>query len=423
MSDQQPGPPRNSSDSASWLAWGITFLLLASMVVNFVNRLVLATVAPILRSELHLSNAQYSYIVFGFMAGMTLGQLPAGMFIDWIGTRIALPTLLAGWSSSNMLHALARGVVTFSGLRFVMGLFECGNYSAGLKVIGRIFPARQRALALGVFDSGSLVGSVIAPPLIVYVVEHFGWRAAFWIPSALGLLWIWPWFRVNRNGNGRDLRGDSVGPAITVKRLLSWRQTWGVILMRAFSDPVSQFYWYWLPLYLVRGRGLSMEAMAALASGAYLLGGAGQITGGYLSGFLIAHRFTVDQARKIAFSAGGILTILAVIVPLIPNVRWACFMIGLAIFGLSFISCNLIAIITDVFPESTLGRVTGLTGIGGGVMNMFLTVATGAAVDRFSFAPVFVGAGAMPLLSMAALFLLVRRCIKIAEESPQVAVR
>ena len=288
-----------------------------------------------------------------------------GMCIDWIGARICLPSLLVGWSISNMLHVFARGVPTFSGLRFMMGLFESGNYSAGLKVIVGLFPARQRALALGLFDSGSLVGSVIAPPLIVFVVQHFGWRAAFWIPSMLGLLWIWPWFRLNRDGSTPDPHKDSVAPAITIKRLLLRRQTWGVVLMRALTDPVSQFYWYWHPLYLVRGRGLSLQAMAPLASAAYLIGGAGQIGGGWLSGFLIKHRLTVDQARKTIFSAGGILSIPTVIVPLISSAQLACFIVGLAIFGLSFMSCKLIAIITDVFPESTLGRVTGLTGIEG----------------------------------------------------------
>ncbi len=387
------------------------------MVVNFIDRLVLASVAPILRSELHLSNTQYSYIVFAFMTGMTLGQLPAGMFIDWIGARIALPALLSGWSISNMLQSLARSVAGFSGLRFMMGLCECGNYSSGLKVIGGLFPARLRALALGIFDSGSLVGSVLAPPLIVFVVLHFGWHAAFWLPSSLGVLWILPWFRVYREKAAGNSPAASSQPSATLRGLLRRRQTWGVILMRAYTGPVSQFYWYWLPLYLVRGRGLSLEGMASLASLAYLIGGAGQVIGGGLSGSLIHHGISVDHARKFAFSLGCVLTVSAVLVPWIPGVRLASVLVGVAIFGLSFMSCNLIAVVTDVFPEPTLARVTGLTGIGEGVMNMLLTLATGAVVDRFSFAPVLVGAGFMPLMSVAALFLLVRRCTPISVES------
>src|SRR5215471_12013432 len=200
---------QSSETAASARAWVIAFLLLASMALNFIDRLVLANVAPVLQSNLHLSNTQYSYIVFAFMAGMTLGQLPAGMMIDWIGARIGLSAILTGWSVCNMLHALARGVAAFSGLRFVMGLFECGNYSSSVKVIGGLFPARQTALALAIMDSGSLVGSIVAPPLVVLILTHWGWRAAFLLPSTLGFFWLYPWLKLYR------VRAPSGGPTST----------------------------------------------------------------------------------------------------------------------------------------------------------------------------------------------------------------
>jgi ACS family hexuronate transporter-like MFS transporter len=395
--------------------WLVALMLFASMTLNFVDRLVLANVAPVLRAELHLSNTQYSYIVFAFMAGMTLGQLPAGMFIDWLGARVALPTILVGWSLANMAHALARGVSSFAGLRFVMGLFECGNYSSALKVIGGLFPARQRAFALALMDSGSLAGSVIAPPLVVWILYHCGWRAAFFLPSLLAVFWLTPWFRIYRPAQPAAApKSGAAAPGPDVRALLRRRQTWGVILMRAFSGPVSQFYWYWLPLYLVRGRGMSMAAMAALASLSYLLGGGGNMTGGLLSGWLIGRGVSINHARKLVFTVGAGLVACSALVPIVPSVNLAVAIVALAIFGLNFTSCNLIAIITDVFPESTLARITGLTGIGEGVVNMLVTLATGIVVDRFSFKPVFIGAGVMPLLSVAMLFILVGRIRKIA---------
>jgi len=147
--------------------WPITILLFASLTLNFMERLTLANVAPVLRTDLDISNTQYSVIVVVFMAGMTLGQLPAGILIDWIGARLALPVLFIGWSLADMAHAFARGVASLSVLRLIMGLFQYGNYSAGIKVIGGSFPAQPRALALAVFDSGTLAGSVLAPPLVV----------------------------------------------------------------------------------------------------------------------------------------------------------------------------------------------------------------------------------------------------------------
>ncbi len=385
-------------------------MLLVSMSLNFIARLVLANVAPSLEADLHLSNTQYAYIVFGFLLGMTIGQLPAGMFIDWLGARLSLPGLLTGWSAVNVLHALGRGVASLCGLRFIMGLFECGNYSAAMKVIGGIFPARQRALALAIMDSGSLLGSIVAPPLVVFILIRYGWRAAFLIPSLLGLFWIYPWLKIYQPTQTTGTAGKASGQAgPTVRSMLRRRQTWGVILMRTFSGSITQFYWYWLPLYLVRGRGMSLATMAGLSSFAFLLGGAGNLVGGYLSGLMIRRGFSIDASRKAVFTAGGLFAAAAVLVPWVPGIRIAISLVALAIFGLNFTSCNLIAVVTDIFPETTLARVTGLTGVGEGVMNMALTLATGIVVDRYSFAPVFAGAGVMPLLSIMAMFFVVGR--------------
>jgi ACS family hexuronate transporter-like MFS transporter len=412
-----------SEPAAGLRAWMVTMMLLLSMSLNFIDRLVLANVAPSLQTQLHFSNTQYSYIVFAFLLGMTIGQLPAGMIIDWIGARSALPGLLTGWSVTNLLHALAGGVASLCGLRFIMGLFECGNYSSAMKVIGGLFPARQRALALALMDSGSLLGSIVAPPLVVFILTRYGWRAAFLIPSLLGLLWIYPWLKTYQSPRAAQQAGAprlQNGPSL--RSLLRCRQTWGVVLMRMFSGSITQFYWYWLPLYLVRGRGTSLSIMAALSSFSFLLGGAGNLAGGFWSGWMIRRGLGIDASRKIVFSTGALLAAASVLVPLIPSIRIAIALVALAIFGLNFTSCNLIAVVGDIFPETALARVTGLTGVGEGIMNMALTLATGIVVDRFSFAPVFAGAGIMPLLSMGAMFLVVGRIRPISFESEGVGI-
>jgi len=401
--------PENSGHRP--FAWWVAVLLCASLTLNFVDRLVLGSVAPILRSQLHLTATQYSYIVFGFMAGMTIGQIPVGALIDRIGSRLALPAMFSGWSIANMLQSLANGVLRFTGLRFAMGIFECGNYPAGLKTIAALFSPEERALALGVFDCGSLLGSMIAPPLVVAIAARFGWRATFFLPSLLGLAWVLPWLAAARKGWIPQEAPASSSPSPSVLQLLRSSQTWGVIAMRAFGGPLSQFYWYWLPLYLVRGRGASMTVMAALASSAYLVGGAGQVASGYFSGWLIRQGASADRSRKICFTVGSVLSgVCTVAVPLVPSLHLATFLAGVGMFGVNITSNIVIAVISDVFPGPTLARVTGMTGAGEGVLNMLLTVATGAVVDRLSFTPVFVGMGTLPAAGLAALFLLVGNC-------------
>jgi ACS family hexuronate transporter-like MFS transporter len=404
--------------SARPLAWWLATLLGLALAINFVDRLVLATVAPTLLTQLHLTAAEYSYIVFAFMLGMTLGQIPAGALIDQLGVRTGLASIFAGWSFSNMAQSIAQSVASFSGLRFLMGAFECGNYSAGVKSVGEIFPADQTALALGLFNSGSLLGSVVAPPIVVYVAQHFGWRDAFFLPSLAGLVWIPLWLRAARSAKRIRLPKEQAqaDKRIGIATLLRIRQTWGVILMRAFSGPLSQFYWYWLPLYLVRGRGLSMTAMAGLASLSYFVGGVGQVGGGYISGLLIHRGWQVDRARKSTYALGTALAVLGTLLaPLTRSSFGAALVAGIGIFGVNVMSNHVIAVITDVFPDQTLARVTGLTGVGEGVIDMAMTLFTGVVVERFSWFPVFVAAAVMPLGSLAALFLYVRQCRPINE--------
>jgi ACS family hexuronate transporter-like MFS transporter len=398
--------------AATFHAWWITILLLVSMTVNFMDRLVLGAVAPTLQSTLHFSSTQYSYVVFAFTLGMTLGQLPAGAFIDRVGFRAAMPSLFAGWSLANALQALGRTVSTFSGLRFVMGVFECGNYSAGVKAVGELFPEHLSAFALGIFNSGSILGSAIAPPAVVFITVHYGWRAAFLLPSLTGLVWLAPWFASCRPYSSRPVEKLPAGDkAISLAHLLRPRQVWGVILMRASSGPLTTFYWFWLPLYLVRGRGLTLASMAGLASAAYLLGGIGQAGGGYFSGWLVRRGRSVDAARKLTCTLGGVIAAVGTfLVAVAGSVGMTGVLAGMGILGANIMSNMQIAVITDVFPRSVQARVTSMTGFGEGLVNMGMSLSTGFLVDHFSFVPVFMTAAALPVAALWGLFAWVRRC-------------
>jgi len=381
------------------------------MTVNFMDRLVLGSVAPTLQSTLHFSSTQYSYIVFAFTLGMTLGQIPAGTLIDRIGFRAALPGLCVGWSLTNALQSLARSVSAFSGMRFVMGMFECGNYPAGVKAVGELFPPDQSAFALGIFNSGSILGSVIAPPMVVFITVHYGWRAAFLLPSLIGLIWVLPWLQACGPGSKQRVTALPPQAGISLRNLLRPRQVWGIILMRSFTGPLTTFYWFWLPLYLVRGRGVTLGSMAGMASLAYLLGGIGQVGGGYFSGWLIRRGYSVDGARKFTFALGGIIaTVGTFLVPMAASARAANLLAGMGILGANVMSNINIAVITDVFPQSAQARVTSFTGVGEGLMNMGMSLVTGFLVDHFSFLPVFVAASALPVSAMVGFFSLLRKC-------------
>jgi len=282
--------------------------------------------------------------------------------------------------------------------------------------VGELFPETQSAFALGIFNSGSILGSVIAPPVVAFVTIHFGWRAAFLLPSLAGLAWLPAWLAACPSGFiPRASAVPAAADDISLKYLLRPRQAWGVILMRAFIGPLTTFYWFWLPLYLVRGRGMTLASMAGTASLAYLLGGVGQAGGGYFSGWLVRRDHGVDAARKFTCTLGGVIaTAGTLLVPMAGGVGLAGIAAGMGILGANVMSNMQIAIITDVFPPSVQARVTSMTGFGEGLVNMAMSLSTGFLVDHFSFRPAFTCAAVLPAAALAGLFFLVRECRRLS---------
>lgn len=423
-----PGPDHGCSSIATEhrIRWWILLLLFFAMEINILDRQVLSLVAPVLRDEFHLSNTDYGRILFCFLLGMTLGQIPVGMMMDRLGPRAGFCVIFSGWSLANLLHGFAGTVVQFALLRLLLGLNECGAYSGGVKVIGQWFRPSERAFAGGLFNSGSVIGAVLAPPLIVSLMGTFGWRAAFIIPSVVGLLWIVPWLALYwepwrhpriRRAAGQGMSAPSAPkdaklafaatPQPSIRLLLTLAPVWGVVLIRAFGGPVTHFYWYWLPEYLKRERGMTLEAIGMFAWMPFLCGGIGNIGGGWLSSHLIRRGWTVNRARKTVFILGGCLCLLAIVIPQAPNAGTAIAIICLASLGINAMAANLMGLIADLFPQPILARISGMTGVGDGTVSMLMMLLAGVVIDRFSFTPVFIAVGLLPVLSLTALMVLV----------------
>lgn len=413
------------------IRWWILFMLFLAMTINMLDRQVLSIVAPVLREELHFSNTAYGTVVFFFLLGMMLGQIPVGMFMDRYGARVGFSVIVVFWSVANMLHAAARSATHLSILRFFLGTGECGTYSGGVKVISQWFPTRERALASGLFNCGSLVGAVFAPPLIVYLMIHHGWPSAFLLPGAIGILWLIPWLRIywepsrhprlsveEREQFRTTAVAQAAGGSIPFRTLLALTPVWGLILMRAFGGPVTHFYWYWLPEYLKHERGMSLEAIGLFAWLPFFSGGLGNIGGGWLSSYFIRTGWSVNRARKTVVAFGTALCLAAVLVPWASTTALALVFITVASFGINAIAANLMGLLGDMFPSWMLGRVSALTGVGDNCTSMLMMLLTGIVVDRYSYLPVFVAAGVFPVITLLSLLCLVGKVQPLAIAAP-----
>lgn len=258
--------------SSPRLRWVMIALVFVATAINYLDRQTLSVVAPVLIDLYHMSNETYSRIIFAFMLAYTVMNGVSGPLIDRLGTRRGYGWTTALWSASAMLHAFTIGPWSLGTFRFLLGMGEAGNWPAGVKVVAEWFPVRERALASGIFNSGSAVGAVLAPPLVVWVVLKFGWRASFLVVGACGFVWLGIWLLTYYTPAMIEKKETS--HRLSIRELLSTRFVWGFMVSKIFLDPVWYFYIFWFPAYLKQARHFDLAAIGKYAWIPFLVAGA-----------------------------------------------------------------------------------------------------------------------------------------------------
>lgn len=394
--------------------WWILALLFCVTILNFIDRQALAVLQADITKEFNLSNTDFGTIGSVFRAGMMFGEFPMGMLMDRAGVRFGLGFAVLWWSLGNGFNAIATTLRQFFFFRFWLGTGECGNYSGGNKIIASWFPVRERAFAIGVFNSASMLGAFIASFLIIWIRERYGWRMGFLAPSLLGVVWVIVWWLVYRQPRDHpslteaerqhinsDVETVSNELAPTNRQLLRLPQTWGLMLCRFWVGAVVDFYLLWMPKYFHDVRGLSVKDSAYFNSFTFIFGDIGSIGGGIVAGLLLKKGLEVKSARRATLLFGAALCLLSFVVPFTNSSFWAVVMISMVLLGHTFLSANMFASISDVFPQSAVARVTGLTGVANGLSGLLFPYITGRVVDAYSYVPVFFMAGVMPLLGVS----------------------
>ncbi len=384
--------------------WVILGLIFSITVVNFIDRQTLSVLAPVLRATYHLSNEAYGKVVAALQFGMMSGEFPMGWLMDRIGARLGLTAAVLWWSAATGSQIFTRTGTQLGITRFWMGTGECGNYSGGMKAVSRFFTQEQRTLAIGIFNSGSMIGATLAPPLIVFLMQSYGFRTAFLVPATLGVIWVPLWWFIYPRHKSSLATGRAIQTPLSV--LLKHSSAWAVMMCRFLIGPVMQFYWYWIPSYLYSVRHMSLTQIGFLAWIPFFLGDAGGVLGGWTAGWLQSRGVGIYKVRQITMYGSSLLCVTSLMVPYLNNAVAALFMIGIATMADNFLSANMFGAITDLFPNNAVGRATGLTGVSGGLSGLLFPLLTGVLVDRISYKPVFILVAFMPLLGTIALFIL-----------------
>ena len=365
--------------------WTIAALLFLASVINYIDRQVLSVVAPILTKEFSLTPEQYSYIGLAFQIPYTLMYVGSGLLVDRWGTKRALTVFMLWWSAASMFHAGARSAVSLGFYRFLLGIGEPGNFMAGFRAISEWFPAKEKAFVNGLMNGGAAAGAIIAPPLVAWLSLAYGWRHAFLLTGALGLLWLVGWMVAY----GTPPFPATPGPRTPWQELLQKRATWGLLLPRFISDPVWWFYLLWLPKYLAEVRGFTLADIGRLAWMPYLAADLGALSAGIFSGWLVKRGLTPLKARRLGMWPFALLMPVSLLVPRVDAGK-ALAIICLVAFAHMAWKTNLQTVTNDIFPVSIVGSVSGIIAFGSGLGGSLFTWFTGWTVTHFSYDAIFV---------------------------------
>jgi len=389
------------------LAWVIAFLLCLATTLNYLDRQAIGIVSVEIRRDFSLTEEHYSYIVSAFLFAYAIGYAFSGYIIDRLGAKRGFAVFISAWSIAQLLHGLAVGKWSLGSYRFLLGLSEPGAWPAAAKAIAEWFPATHRALAMGIFNAGTSLGSALAPVTVALITLRYGWRSAFVVTGLAGFAWLALWLVLYRSP-AKLAANEPNAAAPDWLALLRARGCWVLIVTRFLTDPVIYFVIFWLPDYLRRERGLDLAMVGQYSWVPFALGGVGYLVGGWLSGHLMRRGWPLAPARKLTMALGAAVLPIAMAAPFVPTAGLAIAATCAITFGHGIWVANLQTIPTDLFNSREVGTVTGFSGMGGAVGGALANLGTGYVVFHFSYAPVFLLAGLMHPLSAVLIYLLLR---------------
>jgi ACS family hexuronate transporter-like MFS transporter len=404
-------PTENASIPMGRQRWVVCALLFFATTVNYMDRQVLSLLKPSLQLQFGWTEVGYSNIVVAFQFAYAAGVLFVGKLIDRIGTRKGFSLAVFVWSIAAMAHAAAGSVFQFAAARFSLGLGEAGSFPASIKAVSEWFPKRERALATGIFNSGSNIGAIVTPLIVPWLTYRFGWRMAFIAIGALGLVWVMCWLAIYHcpeEGNLvsaaelAHIRSDPADEVTTIplRTLLTLRQAWAVALGKFFTDPIWYIYLFWMPDFLSRNLGLDLKGMALPLFVIYTGACVGSISGGWLSSALLKQGWTLNASRKSALLACALAVTPIMIAARTTNAWLAVFLIAIAAGAHQGWSANIYTIASDMFPRSAVGSVVGFATMAGAISGMMAAKAVGYILQHTgSYIPVFILAGLAYLIA------------------------
>lgn len=388
------------------LRWWIIGLICLGTVVNYLARSSLSVAAPTLLEKLNMSTQQYSWVAATFQAGYTIAQPIAGYILDVIGLKLGFAIFAVIWALANVAHASVGSWVGLAFWRGVMGLSEAAAIPAGMKATALWFPATERGWAAGIFNIGTSLGAMIAPPLVVWAILWHSWQMAFIVTGAISLAWVVLWIFCYHSPekhpalteeerdyifSGQEKSLASTGRRPSFKNILRQRNFWGIAIPRFLADPTWGTLNFWLPLYLVQARHMDLKQIALFAWLPFLAADVGALAAGFIATMAQKYGgFGLVNARRISFTIGAFLMVAPASVSLVSSPYVAIALLSIAGFAHQTLSTTVITMSSDLFPKDEVATVTGMAGTAAWLGTLVFSLVMGALVTKIGYDPFFI---------------------------------
>lgn len=423
-----PGTDENSN-----IKWVVCALLFIATTINYMDRNVFGYVEPLLHNAPFMGWDQHTdkfhqpvfdnnfgNVIMFFQIAYGVGFLVAGRMIDKLGTKLGYAIAILIWGLASMSHSIVTSVAGFCIARIFLGLGESGNFPAAIKAVSEWFPTKDRAKAVGIFNSGSNASALIAPPLVAFVTARWGWQAAFIATGSMGMAWLALWiiFPYNRlrgasSQTQANLEADFAAEAqhgsgtIPLGKLLMHPGVYAFSIGKGLTDGVWWFYLFYLPQFLNRNYNLTLAQAYPYLLTVYIVSSVGSIAGGSFSGALMAAGRSVNSGRKITMLVMALCVLPVFFVPhmsvLFPSNAWpATLLFALAAAGHQGWSANLFSTPGDMFPSTAVSTVVGIGAAAGALGGATFTYIVKQNV--YSHPPLVFGMAAGAYLVALAIF-------------------
>ena len=426
------------------LRWWVIALIALATVINYIDRQALVVLWPSIAGDLYPDKTAdehkeiYAFLSVIFIFSYAFGQAIFGKIFDWIGTRLGFALSISVWSIATIMHAFAKGIVTFSIFRSLLGLAEAGNWPGATKSNAEWFPTKERALAQGIFNSGAAVGGLISIPLIGTLAIYFSWQMIFVLIGVLGLLWLIPWMILvksppkyhpwitdeereyilsgQENQSVTAVNDEGYNPS--TGELLSHKQSWGVIIASACIDPIWWLFIFWIPIYLFEVYGMDVKQVALYGWVPYM----GAMLGAFFGGLLAQNRFkagwSTDHTRKLVITLGCLTMLPALLAMSNPGSPiTAVLLMAVILFGFQTAIGNVQTLPSDFFGGKTVGTLAGFSGMAAKLGAVGLTALVPVLTAGGNYTPAFMIGAGLAVSALASVWIL---CPKIEPLSPKV---